>query len=222
MSRRRGPRHRIRALGGKGIAYTQVFNDASDVELSDRRQSRSCRDPRIAQFGVRSRSDRRQLRGHPRWVAVHVSLLRERGRPVARDRTDRKSDPKDALAGSTVRRGFPGTRRVAAVRWARVGVETARSAAGSHPGPFALSLASCSLVATACSAAKSSGPGLFGAGPILPRACFRGLRRACRAERKPTPGRTPAPSGPAVTMLVHHVIGVGCKRRCLRTYLRVV
>jgi hypothetical protein len=36
------------------------------------------RGPRIAQFGVRSRSDRRQLRGHPRWVAVHVRPLHVR------------------------------------------------------------------------------------------------------------------------------------------------
>ena len=136
IARLSGPVHRsIRgAIAGCG----------EQVELSDRRQLRICRHPSIAQFGVRSRSDRRQWRGHPHWVAVHVSQLRG-ARPAAidrTDRTDRRSVPRDASAGSTVRRGFPGTRRVAAVRWARARVERTCSAARSHLGRFALSLPS--------------------------------------------------------------------------------
>ena len=155
-------------------------------ELSDRRQSCGCRGPCIGQFGVRSRSDRRQWRGHPRLVAVHVSPLRVRARPAAidrTDRTDRKSVARDASAGSTVRRGSPCTRRVAAGHWARVRVERARSAAGPHLGRFALSIASCSLVARVCSEAESTGPGLFDAFRLVLRACLRGLRRACGAAR---------------------------------------
>jgi hypothetical protein len=130
-------------------------------------------------------------------------------RPAAIDRTDRSdwtdwtdriSVGRDASAGSTVRRGYAGTRRVGAGRWARVRVESTFNAAGFHLGHFALPITLCGVVARVWSPAESAGAERFGAGGSPQRASSRGLRRACRAKRQPTVGRPPAPSEPAVAV----------------------